>query len=78
LVNFTFVARKQRRGISLTTFVRICVDMDFSKGLPNEIPLVAKDYVWNHKLDYENTKFTCRERFEVGRTSNPLPQGLYD
>lgn len=36
-----------------TTYARICVEMDFSKGFPTEIQLTSKSYVWIQKIDYE-------------------------
>jgi hypothetical protein len=49
-----------------STFARICVEMDFSKGFPAEIILQGKDYSRTQKLDYENLSFRCRNCFETG------------
>lgn len=40
-----------------TTYVRICVQMDLSKGLKAEIIFTQQDYRWVQKLDYENVYF---------------------
>lgn len=48
-----------------TTFARICVEMDSSKGFPAEIHLTSKDYVSVQKIDYENILFRCRSCYET-------------
>jgi hypothetical protein len=61
-----FLCRSPDSKPSLSTFTRICVEMDFTKGFPTEIILQGKDYSRNQKLDYENLSFRCRNCFETG------------
>jgi hypothetical protein len=48
-----------------TTYARICVEMDFSKGFPARITLQGINYSWTQKLDYEKLHFRCRSCFET-------------
>ena len=57
-----------------TTYARICVEMDFSKGFPAEIHLTSKSYVWIQKLDYESVLFRCRSCFETGHLAKDCPK----
>jgi len=41
----------------LFTFARICVEVDLSKGLPDNIRLIYKQQNWLQVLDYKNTAF---------------------
>jgi len=59
---------------SRTTYSHICVEMDFNTGLPAEINLTSKDYVWNQKLDYESVLFRCRSYFETGHLAKNCPK----
>ena len=56
--------------MGFTTYARICVEMDFSKGFPARITLQGKNYSWTQKLDYENLHFRCRNCFETGHLAN--------
>lgn len=56
------------------TFVRICVEIDFSKGLPNHIHLVHKDFKWTPLLDFENTAFRCWTCLQIRHLQNTCPQ----
>eukprot|EP00253_Pinus_taeda_P017483 PITA_17483 len=58
----------------LYTFARICVEVDLSKGLPDNIRLIYKQQNWLQTLDYENTAFRCRSRKESrGKDGNFPP-----
>ena len=39
------------------TFARICIEVDFSEGLPKSINLNFNNTQWTQPLDYENTTF---------------------
>jgi hypothetical protein len=61
-----FLCRSPDSKPARSTFARICVEMDFSKGFPVEIILQGKDYSRTQILDYENLSFRCRNCFETG------------
>ena len=46
---------KLAKGI--VTFARICVEVDFNKGLPDKILLNWGGAIYSQALDYENTAF---------------------
>jgi hypothetical protein len=71
-----FLCRSPDSKPARSTFARICVEMDFTKGFPAEIILQGTDYSRNQKLDYENLSFRCRNCFETGhiaRNCEKLP-----
>jgi hypothetical protein len=71
-----FLCRSPDSKPTLSTFARICVEMDFTKGFPAEIILQGKDYSRNQKIDYENLSFRCRNCFEtrhIARNCEKLP-----
>ena len=55
-----FIYKSSDSKPALSTFTRICMEMDFSKGFPAEIILQGKDYSRTQKLDYENLSFRSR------------------
>jgi hypothetical protein len=57
---------EQTKNYSNTTYARICVEMDFSKGFLAEIILIGESSSWSQKLDYENVYFHCKVCFEIG------------
>lgn len=61
-----FHSRSPETKTAFTTFARICVEMDFTKGFPAQIILQGKDRSWTVKLDYEYINFRCRVCFETG------------
>jgi hypothetical protein len=61
-----FLCRSPDSKPARSTFTRICVEMDFSKGFPAEIILQGKDYSRTQKLDYENLSFRCSNCFKMG------------
>lgn len=44
-----------RREKGLYTYGRLCVEIDISKGLPDQINLKIGDFHWTQTLDYEST-----------------------
>lgn len=50
----------ERHIKGIFTFARICVEVDLSQGLPENIFLNFNDSQWKQPLDYENTAFRCR------------------
>lgn len=56
------------------TFARICVEVDLSKGLPENIMLIYKQQNWLQSLDYENTAFRCRKCRMTGHLQNTCPE----
>ena len=57
-----------------TTFARICVKMDFNKGLPTKIHLVNEGYRWVQKLGFEKVLFHCRVCFEICHFAKSYPK----
>ena len=62
---------KGEKGIY--TFVRICSQIDMSKGLPDQIVLKIGDFHWTQPLDYENTAFRCRNCHLTGHLHRSCP-----
>jgi len=56
------------------TFARICVEVDLSKGLPDNIKLIYKQQIWLQVLDYENTAFRCRLCTQTGHLQSSCPE----
>lgn len=56
------------------TYARICVGMEFNKGFPQEVYLMAPNYVWVQKLNYDNISFRCRECYERGHVIKNYPK----
>lgn len=57
----------------LYSYARVCVELDLSKGLPEQINLKINDFVWIQTLDYENTAFRCRHCHQSGNLQNTCP-----
>jgi hypothetical protein len=74
LGKFHFASRETTRN-NTSTFSRICVEMDFSKGFTNEVILTIKNYSWSKKLDYERVSLRCRSCFEMRHLAIHCPQG---
>lgn len=58
----------------ISTFARICVEVDLSKGLPDNIRLIYKQQIWLQSLDYENTAFRCRLCRQTGHLQSTCPE----
>ena len=54
-----------RRG-KYTSFARICVEMDLSGALPDEVILEVFDEEWVQTVDYEHILFRCSKCHEHG------------
>lgn len=52
-----------------STFARILVEMDVSKGLPAEILIKTSKGSWIQSLDYEGIPFRCRRCFKTGHAA---------
>ena len=49
-----------------TTFARILVEMDISKGLPEMLKLASPNGSWIQLLDYEGIPFRCKKCHKTG------------
>lgn len=56
------------------TFACICVEVDLSKGLSDNIRLIYKQKNWLQVLDYENTAFRCRFCRQTGHLQSTCPE----
>ena len=74
LEKFHFESHETTR-YNTSTFARICVEMDFSKGFPTKVILTGKSYSWSQKLDYERISLRCRSCFEIGHLASHCPKG---
>lgn len=61
-----------RRG-KYTSFARICVEMDLSGALLEEIILEVFDQEWVQTVDYEHIPFKCRKCHEHGHLFRNCP-----
>lgn len=52
-----------------STFARILVEIDVSKGLPTEVILKSSRGSWIQLLDYEGVPFRCRRCFKTGHAA---------
>lgn len=62
-----------RESKGLYAYARICVELDLSKGLPDQINLKINNIVWSQRLDYEYTTFRCRHCHQLGHLQNTCP-----
>lgn len=53
------VVDEDRLQKGMATYVRICVEVDLSKGFPEKIILQWYSNSWEQYLEYENTAFRC-------------------
>ena len=69
-------SHSDRKEQGVFTYVRICVEIDLSKGLPNRLQLKHESFNWIQRLDYENTSFRCRFCHLTGHLQDtcPLPK----
>jgi len=56
------------------TFARICVEVDLSQGLPDNITLIFNDTHWTQPMDYENTSFQCHRCLQTDHLHSACPQ----
>ena len=64
----------ERIEVRIYTFSRICVEVDLSKGLPENIMLIYQQQKCLQPLDYENTTFRCRNSRMIGHIQNTCPE----
>ena len=57
---------EQTKSQRYTAFARICIYMDLSKALPEDIRLLWDNDEWLQNLDYEQVPFRCRRCHEYG------------
>lgn len=56
-----------------TSFARICVEMDLSGALPDEVILEVYDEEWVQVNDYEHIPFKCHKCHEHGHLFREFP-----
>lgn len=56
-------------GILHSTYARILVEINVSKGLPAEVLLKSSKGSWVQSLDYEGIPFRCRRCFNTGHSA---------
>lgn len=72
LGRFFKASEATRRG-KYTTFARICVEMDLSGALLDEVILEFFDEEWVQTVDYEHIPFRCRRCHEQGHIFRDFP-----
>lgn len=65
---------KDRLTKGISTFARICVEVDLSQRLPKSIILNFNNTQWTQSLDYENTTLRCRGCLKTGHLLSACPQ----
>ncbi|XP_059068704.1 uncharacterized protein LOC131859159 [Cryptomeria japonica] len=65
---------QQTRVKKVTTFARICVEIDLSKPLLDSVDMYAGTYSWVQQLDYETLPFSCRLCHEYGHLQRRCPR----
>ena len=72
LERYVKTSEATRRG-KYTSFVRICVEMDLSGALPDEVIFEVHDEEWVQTVDYEHFPFRCRKCHEHGHLLRDFP-----
>jgi len=72
LGRFVKVFEATSRG-KYTSFSRICVEMDLSGALPNEVILEFFDEEWIQMVDYDHIPFRCRKCHDHGHLLRDCP-----
>ena len=72
LGRFFKVSKATRRG-KYISFARICVEMDLSGALLDEVILELFDEEWIQIIDYEHIPFRCRKCHEHGHLVRDCP-----
>lgn len=72
LGHFIKASEATRRG-KYTSYARICVEMDLSGALPDEVILEVFDEEWVQTMDYEHIPFRCRKCHEHGHLIRDCP-----
>lgn len=68
--------KRTKEGIY--TFACMCVEVDLSKALPDQIHLKYKQRCWTQILDYENTAFRCKICRQIGHLQNTCLEAKKD
>lgn len=68
----------ERVSRGIFTFTRICVEVDLSQGLPDNIILIQNNIQWTQPLDYENMTFWCCGCQQIGHLLSTFPQAKKD
>ena len=72
LRHFVKVSEATRR-VKYTSFARICVEMDLSGALSDEVILEVFDEEWIQTVDYEHIPFRCHRCHEHGHLFRDFP-----
>ena len=73
LGRYTFSPSEATRRGKYTSFARICVEMDLSGALPDEVIFEVFDEEWVQTVDYEHIPFRCRRCHEHGHLLRDCP-----
>eukprot|EP00253_Pinus_taeda_P024856 PITA_24856 len=72
LGHFLKISEATLRG-KYTSYAHICVEMDLSGALPDEVILEVYDEEWVQAVDYEHIPFKCHKCHEHGHLSGDCP-----
>ena len=68
----------QRTEEEISTFSKICVEVDLNKVLPDRIILTHNNQCWTQFLDFENMAFRCRLCRETRHLQKSCPMAKKD
>ena len=57
----------------MATYACICIELDLSEGLPEQITLNWNSKKWVQHLDYENIAFRCKSCLQTGHLQGLCP-----
>ena len=77
LGHFVKASEATRRG-KYTSYAKICVEMDLSGALSDELILEVFDEEWVQMVDYEHIPFRCRRCHEHGHLIRDFPLSKED
>jgi len=72
LCHFLKILEATLRG-KYTSYARICVEMDLSESLLDEVILEVYDEEWVQAVGYEHISFRCHKFHEHGHLSRDCP-----